>query len=393
MDIQERIVVVIELVNKSFDKDMNSLKKSFNNVKRNVAGFNNTMKDSLSVFKSSTGEFQAMKTKGGQLAHGIRKWSHGMRGFRMEMLGLMFAGMALTNTIKGLFQPVMDAFGVMDLWSTLLLVTFLPIMNLLMPLFLSLFNFFMGLPEPVKMVIGVLAIFAFILGMVAVVMGTVALAMGSIILVGAPLFATIAIIVGVIILLVLAAALIIKNWDKITAFFRNLWDGIKNIFMAVVNWIVGVFEKPIQAIMDKFNAFKTFFSTLFDGIKNTFIGFINSVLTGIEKMINNAISGLNRLISLLNKIPGVNIKSIGSVTLPRIPMLADGGIVTKPTLAMVGEAGPEAVVPLNGKNNFGGGVVINQTINVSGFNKEDIAKLIRDANNKLMSDVQRLVGA
>jgi hypothetical protein len=48
---------------------------------------------------------------------------------------------------------------------------------------------------------------------------------------------------------------------------------------------------------------------------------------------------------------------------PNIPYLAEGGIVTGPTLAMIGESGPEAVIPLNGKNGgMGGGV----TINVSG---------------------------
>ena len=44
----------------------------------------------------------------------------------------------------------------------------------------------------------------------------------------------------------------------------------------------------------------------------------------------------------LQAIPGVNIPNI-----PDIPFLAKGGIVTSPTLAMIGEAGPEAVVPLN----------------------------------------------
>jgi hypothetical protein len=38
-----------------------------------------------------------------------------------------------------------------------------------------------------------------------------------------------------------------------------------------------------------------------------------------------------------------------------------GGIVTRPTLAMIGEAGPEAVIPLNkiGNTGFGGGIIIN----------------------------------
>jgi hypothetical protein len=50
--------------------------------------------------------------------------------------------------------------------------------------------------------------------------------------------------------------------------------------------------------------------------------------------------------------------------MPDIPYLADGGIVTGPTLAMIGEKGPEAVIPLNRGNSTPGGN--NITINVQG---------------------------
>jgi hypothetical protein len=53
---------------------------------------------------------------------------------------------------------------------------------------------------------------------------------------------------------------------------------------------------------------------------------------------------------------------VSSVT-SSIPKMADGGIVTGPTLAMIGEAGPEAVIPLSQMGNMGGGGV---TINVAG---------------------------
>ena len=46
-----------------------------------------------------------------------------------------------------------------------------------------------------------------------------------------------------------------------------------------------------------------------------------------------------------------------------IPGFADGGIVTGPTLAMVGEKGPEAIIPLSQMGNIGGGGV---TVNVTG---------------------------
>jgi len=61
---------------------------------------------------------------------------------------------------------------------------------------------------------------------------------------------------------------------------------------------------------------------------------------------------------------------------PDIPMLAKGGIVTRPTLALIGEAGPEAVVPLNGR--YGGTTVIYQyEITVNGaVDKDGVGKQI-----------------
>jgi phage-related minor tail protein len=45
----------------------------------------------------------------------------------------------------------------------------------------------------------------------------------------------------------------------------------------------------------------------------------------------------------------------------KIPGLADGGIVTRPTLALIGEAGPEAVIPLNRGGMGAGGITVNVT--------------------------------
>ena len=77
----------------------------------------------------------------------------------------------------------------------------------------------------------------------------------------------------------------------------------------------------------------------------------------------------NALIKMVNKI-GFSLPDwLGgasfSMNIPEIPMLAEGGIVTKPTLAMIGEGGAEAVIPLNKANGLGGeGTVIN--INILG---------------------------
>lgn len=58
---------------------------------------------------------------------------------------------------------------------------------------------------------------------------------------------------------------------------------------------------------------------------------------------NGFIGMINGVIGLINKIPGVSLGGIGYVSLPR---LARGGIVDSPTVAMIGEAGKEVVMPL-----------------------------------------------
>lgn len=64
----------------------------------------------------------------------------------------------------------------------------------------------------------------------------------------------------------------------------------------------------------------------------------------------------------------------------RVPKLAEGGIVTRPTLAMIGEKGPEAVVPLN---KAGGGAVYNITVNAGiGTSGQEVGRQIVEAIKK-----------
>ena len=102
---------------------------------------------------------------------------------------------------------------------------------------------------------------------------------------------------------------------------------------------------------------------------------VKSALNGVITMMNFVIAGLNKIhFELPSWIPGIGGKSFG-VNLPNIPMLAEGGIVTKPTLAMIGEAGAEAVIPLS--KGMGG---INVVVNVQGsvVQEQDLAVSVRD---------------
>jgi hypothetical protein len=113
----------------------------------------------------------------------------------------------------------------------------------------------------------------------------------------------------------------------------------------------------------------------FDWFKTGVNAIINGILGAFESVVNGAIMMVNGIIRAYNAIPiAPDINTIAHVDLPSIggnsatqaasrmnlPRMAEGGIVSSPTLALIGEAGPEAVVPLD-RMNTGGGVTINVT--------------------------------
>ena len=146
-------------------------------------------------------------------------------------------------------------------------------------------------------------------------------------------------------------------------FFSGMWTSIKNTFGGVGSWFKSKFSSAWTAIKNVFSNWGSFFSGLWTKIKSTFSSLgtklgdaiggsvksgINGVLGMIENVINKGIGMINGAIGLINKIPGVEIGTFETVSLPR---LAKGGVVNKPTVAEIGEDGDEAVIPI--ENNLG----------------------------------------
>lgn len=106
-------------------------------------------------------------------------------------------------------------------------------------------------------------------------------------------------------------------------------------------------------------------------------GIIDSLVSGVKWGINLIIDGVNTLIGGINTVSSVGGLLGNTFKLPTIPRLASGGIVTEPTIAMIGEAGPEAVVPLSGGSTgagaVGGGDIVFKDCNFTG-NEEQIAR-------------------
>ena len=126
--------------------------------------------------------------------------------------------------------------------------------------------------------------------------------------------------------------------------------GIIGVVTAVVNTIVAVFRGIIGVITGIFNTVANAIGAIFRGIARTIGNIINGIVNIVKAPINFIIDGINGFIGGINKIkipdwvPGVGGKGIN---LPKIPKLAVGGIVESATLAMIGESGREAVLPLD----------------------------------------------
>jgi hypothetical protein len=201
-----------------------------------------------------------------------------------------------------------------------------------------------------------------------------------------------------------------KNWGEIFNFIRDtiqkVFTKITDLYNSKLGWLLpaGPLIKAILFLKDNWEeiwtGIQTKFKTVSDAlvatfrtVKGTILGIWDGMVSGIKGAINSVIGTINGFIQRINSIqisvPGVDIPGVGRVggfsvgmpTIPEIPSLAKGGIVNRPTLAMLGESGPEAVVPLG--RGRGAGMTINLVINgdVNGFDdfQQKVTSVIRDA--------------
>lgn len=147
-------------------------------------------------------------------------------------------------------------------------------------------------------------------------------------------------------------------FSKLGSWFGERWNDVTSVLANVSSWFGNMFTSAYNAVKNAFSSIGGFFSGVWSTVQSIFVNAgqkvgsavggafrsaVNGVLGTIENVVNGFIGMINGVIGMINKIPGVSLGGIGYVSLPR---LARGGIVDSPTIAMIGEAGKEAVVPL-----------------------------------------------
>ena len=212
----------------------------------------------------------------------------------------------------------------------------------------------------------------------------------------------------------------IVNWindniiQPIANFFSGLWNGIvqgvtgfiqgvMNVISPITNWINSNIIQPVSRFFSGlWNGIVQGVNGLAAGIKTVF----SSIVAIIKAPINAVIGGINSIFRTLN---GVTVPSwvpgLGGAhpTFPMFPMLAKGGVVDSATMAIIGESGKEAVMPLENNTGWitnlagqlaerggaGGGNTVNISVNVEtkggDFEEADAINIAKKINTALKS--------
>jgi len=174
--------------------------------------------------------------------------------------------------------------------------------------------------------------------------------------------------IAVTILVLNAAMKAYAAIQKIVNVVTLIWNALLNANpIGLVILAIAAFIAIMAALYFKFDIVRKIVDTVFqgmlvggkavfDGLTTYFTGIFNifkALFNGIAKLWNNTVGKLS--FKIPSWVPGLGGSGF---SVPNIPMLAEGGIVNSPMLAMIGEKGPEAVIPLNKMNQ---GITINIT--------------------------------
>ncbi|MDE2099066.1 MAG: phage tail tape measure protein [Patescibacteria group bacterium] len=140
-----------------------------------------------------------------------------------------------------------------------------------------------------------------------------------------------------------------KMWNDLKAFAGDVWNAIVGVITPPINTIESIIEVVVSKINDAVSSVQGAISTV-SGIWNSvkgIVGNVGSAISSAANAANTALGGANASGSTIAKATAKATPKAAAKAVLKVPHYATGGLVTRPTLAMIGEAGPEAVLPLS----------------------------------------------
>lgn len=312
-------------------------------------------------------------------------------------LGKTFKGAASTsaNTASGKMKSFSIQMGEL---KESVGAAVLPIVEKLLPAFVAMGDWIsnnVGLVVTLGAVIGGIAAAVVLTNAAMAAWAAVSAVTAAINAVTAASFTALWVATGAVVIVAVIAALVAlqvkfdifgKAVDAVQWYFQTMWGVVKTVFNWIKdNWqllvavITGPFGLAVLAVVKFKDDIMNMFSLIYNGIKAT-MGFVADVITAPFKAAFRAVAGLwNNTVGKLSFtvpswVPGIGGKGFD---VPNIPMLAEGGIVTSAQLAMIGERGPEAVIPLSKMGQFGMGGGGGITVNVNGGDPNSIVRALQ----------------
>lgn len=141
-------------------------------------------------------------------------------------------------------------------------------------------------------------------------------------------------------------------WSGIKSKASDAWNGIKSVFSQAGNFFRDTFQAAWKKVVGVFSTAGQIFVDIKDGILSGFKSIVNQIISGINRVVSIPFNGINSALRVIKNISILGItpfSNLRTISVPQIPMLANGGFVDKGQLFVAREAGPELVGRIGNK--------------------------------------------